>query len=113
MKTNLKQFVENLLRDEAYGDLIYDSLCFIPNITQNRVNGLQMKRKSFELLWQTLVLSANMKTTMVVRVRVMTIGQFIPLLVATKKFTYNSTAGMHHITGLNSPNGSSLSLKKR
>ena len=26
METNLKQFVENLLRDEAYGDLIYDSL---------------------------------------------------------------------------------------
>lgn len=26
METNLKQFVENLLRDEAYGDLIHDSL---------------------------------------------------------------------------------------
>ena len=26
METNLKQFVENLLRDEAYGDLIRDSL---------------------------------------------------------------------------------------
>ena len=26
METNLKEFVENLLRDEAYGDLIYESL---------------------------------------------------------------------------------------
>ena len=26
METNLKEFVENLLRDEAYEDLIYDSL---------------------------------------------------------------------------------------
>ena len=26
METNLKEFVENLLRDEAYGDLIRDSL---------------------------------------------------------------------------------------
>ena len=26
METNLKQFVENLLRDEAYEDLIYDAL---------------------------------------------------------------------------------------
>ena len=26
MEANLKEFVENLLRDEAYGDLIHDSL---------------------------------------------------------------------------------------